>query len=307
MFIERDSRTVAFPLFRNGANSIVEVKIDNSLETSKDSILNKFSIEAELFDSAKWHDSDEYCDLHSSSVAHMELDPSSSTAIFGFLGYVLVGKLESPKLWSAEQPYLYTLVVILKDEFGKVVDCESCQVGIRQVSKAPKQLLVNGHPVILRGVNRHEHHPRLGKTNMESCMVKDLVLMKQNNINAVRNSHYPQHPRWYELCDLFGMYMIDEANIETHGWIRGRDSSRLLHYEGGGARTPSTDIVCPMYMRVWDIVKIAKDPTEMRPLILCEYSHSMGNSNGNIQEYWEAIDNTFGLQGGFIWDWVDQV
>lgn len=341
----------------------VEVKIDNSLETSKDSILNKFSIEAELFDSAKWHDSDEYCDLHSSSVAHMELDPSSSTAIFGFLGYVLVGKLESPKLWSAEQPYLYTLVVILKDEFGKVVDCESCQVGIRQVSKAPKQLLVNGHPVILRGVNRHEHHPRLGKTNMESCMVKDLVLMKQNNINAVRNSHYPQHPRWYELCDLFGMYMIDEANIETHGfydsqhlknptlesswassmmdrvismverdknhaciiswslgnesgygpnhsalagWIRGRDSSRLLHYEGGGARTPSTDIVCPMYMRVWDIVKIAKDPTEMRPLILCEYSHSMGNSNGNIQEYWEAIDNTFGLQGGFIWDWVDQ-
>ncbi|KDO47670.1 hypothetical protein CISIN_1g004315mg [Citrus sinensis] len=268
-----------------------------------------------------------------------------------------------PRLWSAEQPNLYTLVVILKHASGPVVDCESCLVGIRQVSKAPKQLLVNGNPVVIRGVNRHEHHPRVGKTNIESCMVKDLVLMKQNNINAVRNSHYPQHPRWYELCDLFGLYMIDEANIETHGfyfsehlkhptmepswaaammdrvigmverdknhasiicwslgneaghgpnhsaaagWIRGKDPSRLLHYEGGGSRTPSTDIVCPMYMRVWDIVMIAKDPTETRPLILCEYSHAMGNSNGNIHEYWEAIDSTFGLQGGFIWDWVDQ-
>ncbi|GFY94924.1 glycoside hydrolase family 2 protein [Actinidia rufa] len=260
-------------------------------------------------------------------------------------------------------PNLYTLVVCLKDASGHLIDCESCRVGIRQISKAPKQLLVNGHPVIIRGVNRHEHHPRLGKTNLEACMVKDLVLMKQNNINAVRNSHYPQHPRWYELCDLFGMYMIDEANIETHGfdlsgnvkhptqepiwvsammdrvvgmverdknhacifawslgneasygpnhaalagWIRGKDSSRVVHYEGGGSRTTSTDIVCPMYMRIWDIVKVANDPTETRPLILCEYSHAMGNSNGNIHEYWEAIDSTFGLQGGFIWEWADQ-
>ncbi|KAJ0046595.1 hypothetical protein Pint_05265 [Pistacia integerrima] len=338
----------------------VEVKIDTSREASKDSVLANFVIEAALYDTRSWYSHDGISDLLSSNVANIKLSPPSASV--DFPGYVLEGKLEMPRLWSAEQPNLYTLVVILKDASGLVVDCESCLVGIRQVSKAPKQLLVNGHPVVIRGVNRHEHHPRLGKTNLESCMIKDLVLMKQNNINAVRNSHYPQHPRWYELCDLFGMYMIDEANIETHGfyfsghlkhpasepswatammdrvigmverdknhasiicwslgneagygpnhsasagWIRGNDPSRLIHYEGGGSRTPSTDIVCPMYMRVWDIVKIAKNPAETRPLILCEYSHAMGNSNGNLHEYWEAIDNTFGLQGGFIWDWAD--
>ncbi|XP_024021112.1 uncharacterized protein LOC21406722 isoform X1 [Morus notabilis] len=340
----------------------VEVIIDNSLETPKENVLSRFTIEASLYDTEGWYKNDASADLISSNVANMKLN-ISSTARLGFHGYLLSGKLETPKLWSAEQPNLYTLVVILKDASGNVIDCESCIVGIRQVSKAPKQLLVNGRPIMIRGVNRHEHHPRLGKTNIESCMIKDLVLMKQNNFNAVRNSHYPQHSRWYELCDLFGMYMIDEANIETHGfdhsgdvkhptlepswanammdrvigmverdknhaciiswslgnesgygpnhsasagWVRGKDPSRLLHYEGGGSRTSSTDIVCPMYMRVWDIVKIANDPEEKRPLILCEYSHSMGNSNGNIHEYWEAIDNTFGLQGGFIWDWVDQ-
>ncbi|KAJ1413522.1 Immunoglobulin-like fold [Sesbania bispinosa] len=343
------------------AEILVEVKIDNSQETSKDNVLTNYTIEAALFDSGSWYTSDGNPDLLSSNVADIKFQPS--TAPLGFHGYLLVGKLQSPKLWSAEQPYLYTLVVILKDQSGRVVDCESCPVGFRKVCKAHKQLLVNGHAVVIRGVNRHEHHPQVGKANIEACMVKDLVLMKQNNINAVRNSHYPQHPRWYELCDLFGMYMIDEANIETHGfdyckhlkhptlepswatamldrvigmverdknhtciiswslgnesgfgqnhfalagWIRGRDSTRVIHYEGGGSRTPCTDIVCPMYMRVWDMVKIANDPTETRPLILCEYSHAMGNSNGNLHIYWEAIDSTFGLQGGFIWDWVDQ-
>ncbi|KAM7476902.1 hypothetical protein LguiB_024145 [Lonicera macranthoides] len=338
----------------------VEVKIDNSREKTKDDVLTNYNIEAALFDTGGLDGTDS---MISTDVAHLELFKYSGP-VLGFHGYLLVGKLQMPKLWSAEQPNLYTLVVTLKDASGHVVDCESCQVGIRQISKGPKQLLVNGRPVIIRGVNRHEHHPRVGKTNVEACMVKDLVLMKQNNVNAVRNSHYPQHPRWYELCDLFGMYMIDEANIETHGfdlpghtkkhptkepswafsmmdrvvgmverdknyaciiswslgneasygpnhaamagWIRGKDPSRVLHYEGGGSRTVSTDIVCPMYMRVWDIVKIAKDPAETRPLILCEYSHAMGNSNGNLHEYWEAIDSTFGLQGGFIWDWVDQ-
>ncbi|KAG4977461.1 hypothetical protein AAZX31_13G179000 [Glycine max] len=346
------------------AEIMVEVKIDRLQETSKDNVLTNYSIEATLFDSGSWYTSDGNPDLLSSNVADIKLQSSSAPAQpLGFHGYVLTGKLKSPKLWSAEKPYLYTLVVVLKDRSGRIVDCESCPVGFRKVSKAHKQLLVNGHAVVIRGVNRHEHHPQVGKANIESCMIKDLVLMKQNNINAVRNSHYPQHPRWYELCDLFGMYMIDEANIETHhfdyskhlkhptmepkwatsmldrvigmverdknhtciiswslgnesgfgtnhfalaGWIRGRDSSRVLHYEGGGSRTPCTDIVCPMYMRVWDMVKIANDPTETRPLILCEYSHAMGNSNGNLHIYWEAIDNTFGLQGGFIWDWVDQ-
>nr|XP_043631574.1 beta-galactosidase [Erigeron canadensis] len=333
----------------------VEVILDKSLETN---VLTDFKIEATLFDIS----GDKGTDQLSTIVARFELQTPPIQPL-GFHGYRLTGKVQNPKLWSAEQPNLYTLVVSLKDASGNIIDCESCQVGIREISKAPKQLLVNGCPVIIRGVNRHEHHPRIGKTNIESCMVKDLVLMKEYNINAVRNSHYPQHQRWYELCDLFGMYMIDEANIETHGfdlshqfkhptqeplwassmmdrvigmverdknhaciiswslgneasygpnhaamagWIRGKDPSRVVHYEGGRSRTPSTDIICPMYMRIWDCVKIAKDPNETRPLILCEYSHAMGNSNGNIHEYWEAIDSTFGLQGGFIWDWVDQ-
>ncbi|CAH9085204.1 unnamed protein product, partial [Cuscuta epithymum] len=331
----------------------VEVEIDNSYD---DLTLSDFTVEASIYENGGVND-------------HLSVDAThlkftfKSDHYLGFKGYSLVGMLHSPRLWSAEQPNLYTLVITIKDASGHVVDCESCQVGIRQISKAPKQLLVNGQPVILRGVNRHEHHPRVGKTNLESCMVKDLVLMKQNNINAVRNSHYPQHARWYELCDLFGVYMIDEANIETHGymdqprhkhpvlqsswtasmmdrvvgmverdknhacvifwslgnessygpnhaamagWVREKDPSRLVHYEGGGSRTSSTDIVCPMYARVSSIVQIANDPTELRPVILCEYSHAMGNSNGNLHEYWEAIDTTFGLQGGFIWEWVDQ-
>ncbi|KAL3622626.1 hypothetical protein CASFOL_034037 [Castilleja foliolosa] len=346
------------------------MKIENSVETgswfkiSEDKFIASYTVEAEIYDTGSWYTSNEQSNLLSTSVARLQLTNSVDYRL-GFIGYQLIGKLQMPKLWTAEQPNLYTLVVTLKDASGNVVDCESCQVGIRQITKAPKQLLVNGQPVMIRGVNRHEHHPCLGKTNLEPCMVQDLVVMKQNNINAVRNSHYPQHPRWYELCDLFGMYMIDEANIETHGfhlssnvrhptcepvwasamldrvigmvdrdknhaciiswslgneagygpnhaaladdcWVRGKDSTRVVHYEGGGARTSSTDIVCPMYMRVWDMVKIAEDPSELRPLILCEYSHAMGNSSGNIHEYWEAIDSTFGLQGGFIWDWVDQ-
>lgn len=347
------------------ANIQVEVKIDGLKENFEDIDVSIFTMEAMLYDNERLPSciaNEGNVDMTSYAVAHMKykLPPAEQR---GFHGYHLEGKLDNPRLWSSEHPNLYTLVVVLKDASGKLLDCESCQVGIRQVSRAPKQMLVNGHPVVIRGVNRHEHHPRVGKTNLEACMIKDLVLMKQNNINAVRNSHYPQHPRWYELCDLFGFYVIDEANIETHGfddstrfkhptlepcwagsmldrvigmverdknhaciiswslgneagygpnhsalagWIRGKDPSRLLHYEGGGSRTASTDIICPMYMRVWDILKIAKDQSETRPLILCEYSHAMGNSNGNIHEYWKAIDSTFGLQGGFIWDWVDQ-
>ncbi|XP_020579195.1 uncharacterized protein LOC110023894 [Phalaenopsis equestris] len=342
----------------------VEVKLDGLSKYSEETNFANFTIEAALYDNAGYSsvDSDGVFDLSSYEMIHMALE-SPAVDIHGFHGYLLTGKFKEPKLWTSEHPNLYTLVIILNDASGKLLDCESCQVGIRQISRATKQMLINGLPVVIRGVNRHEHHPRTGKTNLEACMIKDLVLMKQYNINAVRNSHYPQHPRWYELCDLFGIYVIDEANIETHGfndsrnfkhptfesawascmldrvvgmverdknhacimawslgnessygpnhgalsgWVRGKDPSRFVHYEGGGSRTLSTDIVCPMYMRVWDMVKIAADPKEIRPLILCEYSHAMGNSNGNIHEYWEAIDSTFGLQGGFIWDWADQ-
>ncbi|CAI5519459.1 unnamed protein product [Closterium sp. Naga37s-1] len=270
-------------------------------------------------------------------------------------------------LWSPDQPHLYTLVVKLADASGRAQQVEAARVGVRRVEVRGRELLVNGRAVEVKGVNRHEHHPQTGKVNIEECMVKDVVEMKRHNVNAVRCSHYPNHSRWYELTDLFGLLVVDEANIETHGfdpdnhlnrkgrqpaedpewaaamgarvmrmcereknhasvvvwslgneagygathdalaaWLRHRDLSRPIHYEGGGSRTTATDIVCPMYMRVPDIKAIAADPKETRPLILCEYAHAMGNSSGNLDAYWDAIESTHGLQGGFIWDWVDQ-
>ncbi|KAJ3688746.1 hypothetical protein LUZ61_017910 [Rhynchospora tenuis] len=342
----------------SGADLKVEVKLDSLKEKSGD--VSSVAIEALLFESATLPDklADEL-----NSIPHSVVDMKIKPGDCGFNGHWLEGKLENPKLWSSEQPNLYTLVVVLKDSSGNVIECESCQVGIRKVALANKQMLVNGCPVVIKGVNRHEHHPRVGKTNIEACMIKDLVLMKQNNINAVKNSHYPQHPRWYELCDLFGVYVIDEPNIDTRGcfshthliddpvygphwisaildrgssmverdknhasiiawslgndgyrnhisamaeWIRERDPTRIIHHDGFGSATNLTDIVCPKYMRVEDIVRKANYVYEKRPLILSEYSHAMGNSNGNIDEYWDAIDSTFGLQGGFITDWVDQ-
>lgn len=345
------------------ANLEVEVTVRAPREvvtSSGDDGLVKYAAEGVLFES--WPKD---TDRDPAAVATLPaLSVVQTTAPVGTHGRVtLSATVGTPHLWSAEDPYLYTLVLQLRDPQGVVVDCEACRIGFRSVRLGRKEVLVNGKPVVIRGVNRHEHHPKVGKTNLEECMVQDVVLMKQHNVNAVRNSHYPQHPRWYELCDLLGLYVVDETNIETHGfdlwqpqnhpasdpewahamlqrvmnmverdknhtcvvfwslgneagygpnhcamagWVRSRDPSRLLHYEGGGSRTGVTDVVCPMYMRVEEMLKIAQDEKELRPLILCEYSHAMGNSNGNIHKYWEAIDKVQGLQGGFIWDWVDQ-
>ncbi|KAK7368714.1 hypothetical protein VNO80_10743 [Phaseolus coccineus] len=214
--------------------------------------------------------------------------------------YVLTRKLQSPKLWSAEKPYLYTLVVVLKGQYGRVVDCESCPVGFRKVSKAHKQLLVNGHVVVIRGVNRHEHHPQVGKANIEILHDQGFGLDEANI--ETHGFDYSKHLKNPTLEPIWASAMLDRVigmlerdknhtciiswslgnefgfgtnHFALAGWIRGQDSSRVLHYEGGGSWTPCTDIVCPMYMRVWDMVKIANDPTETRPLVLCEYSHTM--------------------------------
>jgi beta-galactosidase len=297
--------------------------------------------------------------------------PSRALAGHGATAKISFDMAESgsglPRLWSAETPHLYVLVLSLVDEAGVHIESESCQVGFRSVEVQDRQLLVNGRRVMIRGVNRHEHDPLRGKAVGEASMLTDIRLMKQLNFNACRASHYPNHPRWYELCNEYGLYVMDEANVETHGfdplqnnndvvpanspawtaaildrgarmvgrdrnhpciivwslgnesgygpahlamagYIRARDPSRPIHYEGGGFTTPATDIICPMYPRVAQIEAFAAaaPETELRPGILCEYAHSMGNSTGNFREYWDCFERLPFTQGGFIWDWVDQ-
>ena len=267
--------------------------------------------------------------------------------------------IPSPDPWSAETPILYPVVLTLSDRSGRILESVGCRVGFRKVEIANGRLLINGRRVLLKGVNRHEHDPDRAHVISEESMVKDIRLMKQFNINAVRTCHYPNDPRWYELCDEYGLYLIDEANIESHGmgygekspaknpdwgpahldrtrrmverdknhpsviiwslgneagdginfeatsaWIHGRDRTRPVHYERA-ERRPHTDIVCPMYPRIEDLEAYAVRE-QTRPLIMCEYDHSMGNSTGNLQDYWDVIEKHDQLQGGFIWDWVDQ-
>lgn len=279
--------------------------------------------------------------------------------------------IENPLLWSAETPYRYRLVMVLQDKQGQCLDAEACWTGLREIVIQNGLLKLNGKPLLIRGVNRHEHHPEHGQVMDEATMRQDILLMKQHNFNAVRCSHYPNHPLWYQLCDEYGLYVVDEANIETHGmqpmsrladdprwfgamservtrmiqrdrnhaciiiwslgnesghganhdalwrWVKTTDPSRPVQYEGGGANTAATDIVCPMYARVdedqpfeqvpkWSIKKWVGMPDEHRPLILCEYAHAMGNSLGGFYRYWQAFRQYPRLQGGFVWDWVDQ-
>ncbi|GIL52349.1 hypothetical protein Vafri_8240 [Volvox africanus] len=272
------------------------------------------------------------------------------------------------RLWSAEDPALYYLVLELRHAAHGSLEFESCQLGFRHTEVRHARLLHNGHPVMLRGINRHEWDERRGKALTEEHMIRDILLMKQNNFNAVRCSHYPNIVRWYELCAHYGLYVIDEANLETHGfdptfvdnqsnpannpawapafldramgmygrdknqpavlmwslgneagygpahlamagYLRARDSSRPIHYEGGGSRTPATDIIPPMYARpsqLQALTALVDRGEERRPIMLCEYAHSMGNSTGNLDQYWAAFDSHPSLAGGFIWDWADQ-
>ncbi|ARN56936.1 glycoside hydrolase family 2 TIM barrel-domain containing protein [Sedimentisphaera salicampi] len=269
------------------------------------------------------------------------------------------GELENPKKWTAETPNLYNLIIELEDEKGEVLQAVRCNVGFREIEIKGGQLCVNGQPIYVKGVNRHEHDPHTGHYVSEESMIQDIKLMKQYNINTVRTSHYPNCPQWYDLCDKYGLYVIDEANIESHGmhygkdslakdpswgpahmdriksmlertknhpsviiwsmgneagdgvnfkkasaWIKQRDDSRPVHYEQAHQK-PHTDIVCPMYARIHQLKEYAENHSD-RPLIMCEYAHAMGNSVGNLQDYWDTIESYDVLQGGSIWDWVDQ-
>jgi len=268
--------------------------------------------------------------------------------------------LTAPKLWSSETPNLYTLLLSLKDENGRFVETVSSQVGFRKVEIKNGQLLVNGIRIMVHGVNIHEHNPVTGHYQDRETMMKDIRMMKQLNINSVRCSHYPINLLWMKLCNQYGLFLVDEANIESHGmgegkenmaydaawdamhldrtyslverdknfpaviiwslgnessngpvftktynWIKNRDKTRIVQFEQAGEEA-NTDVVCPMYPSIKYMKEYAARPKVDRPFIMCEYSHAMGNSSGNFQEYWDIIHSSKNMQGGFIWDWVDQ-
>ena len=321
--------------------------------------IKNWTIEAQLYDEQQ----------QAVLSAPMQLPVDSITNFFGRTAYhspygnhkpfSMQATIKNPKKWSAEFPNLYKVLIILKNSEGQVIEAKSVAIGFRKLEWNKEGLKVNGERVILFGVNRHDHHPETGKTVSEENMLEDILLMKRHNINAVRTAHYPNDPRFYDLCDQYGLYVMDEANIETHkmgsyisslpeyaaqmldrgirmverdknhpciiswslgneagtgpnheamaAWIKSRDGSRFLHNEGGQVDNRDVayvDIRSRMYEEL-DIVLETIEKDE-RPMIYCEYAHSMGNSTGHLYKFVDAFRNTPKLIGGFIWDWVDQ-
>lgn len=267
------------------------------------------------------------------------------------------------KTWSAEEPNLYTLAIVLKDRREKTIEATAVKVGFRTSEIKDKQLLINGKPILIKGVNTHEHNELTGQYVPEQLMRKDFELFRKYNVNTVRTSHYPQSELFYKLADEYGIYVINETNIESHAmgyelrvggtlgndprfleshlnrtismverdknhasviiwslgneagngynfyktyqWIKQRDTSRPVQYERAELQWNS-DIFCPMYHSPEQIAEYAQSTHADRPLILCEYAHAMGNSLGNFIDYWNIIRKYPLLQGGCIWDWVDQ-
>lgn len=268
--------------------------------------------------------------------------------------------VDNPLLWSAETPNLYTLTIVLRGADGTEIETIPWRVGFKDVRIAGGELLVNGKPVYLKGVNRHEHDPDLGHYATSERMIQDILMMKRYNINAVRTSHYPNTPEWYSLCDEYGLYVWDEANVESHGYGSGQyqrvsngPDFRQAHVErvsrmverdknhasaivfslgnesGIGDNLEAarkwvkknypdfvvayepmlgmhSDILCPMYTKPWEIPPMRKGIGARKPFIMVEYMHAMGNSVGDLQSYWELFEANKGMQGAFIWDWVDQ-
>ncbi len=267
--------------------------------------------------------------------------------------------LADVKKWSAEQPNLYQLLLTLKDASGDIIEVIRQDIGFRKVEIKNKQLMVNGQPINVKGVNLHEHNELTGHVQDLETMMKDISLMKTHNINTVRTSHYPEPEMWYKLCNKYGLYLIDEANIESHGmgygpeslakqpewgkahmyrtenmyqrdknqpsviiWSLGNEAGNGINFEAtykylkeiDGTRPvqfeqahggDNTDIFCPMYATIDFMERYAQNDPQ-KPLIQCEYAHAMGNSVGNLQDYWDLIESYDVLQGGCIWDWVDQ-
>ncbi|MGX1366372.1 beta-galactosidase [Streptomyces canus] len=264
----------------------------------------------------------------------------------------------APKLWSAEHPNLYTAVLRLRDPAGRVIETLSHRVGLREFALKDGLMRINGKPVSFRGTNRHEMHPDRGTALTRADLVKDITIIKRMNINSVRTSHYPNNPLWLELADEYGLYLVDETNLETHGirgeypgnhpdwsaacvaraqnmvhrdknhasvviwslgneagggstfvnmrdWIKSYDTTRVVQYEGDDRPTIS-DIRSEMYDSPARVEQHAKNTADTRPYVMIEYCHAMGNSNGNFKKYWDIVRRYPVLQGGWIWDFVDQ-
>lgn len=336
--------------YKNGSLS-VEVSLKNLSSTS----VNNQKLEAKLVDAS------------GRNVFVKELKVNFDANKINTINFSQ--NVTNPKLWSSEAPNLYTLLLTLKNEKGNIIESVSTEIGFRKVELKGGQVLVNGVRILFHGVNIHEHNPVTGHYQDEATMMKDIKLMKQLNINAVRLSHYPNNVTWMKLCNKYGLYLVDEANIESHGmgvegqpliwmnpktnpghlpewhaahmdriyslverdknqpavlfwslgnesangpvfhdaykWIKNRDKTRLVQFEQA-KENENTDIVCPMYPKIEYMKEYAERKEVKRPFIMCEYSHAMGNSNGNFQEYWDIIRGSKNMQGGFIWDWVDQ-
>jgi beta-galactosidase len=379
-----------------------ELQVDVQLELSRDEpIPNDISGEIQLFDPsgrAVWK---------TPLSTALNRPPKRNSHQQDRLTLRWQKSVRRPRLWSHENPALYTVAVTVHTPDGSFHT--TVRTGFRHLKVGQRNLLINGQRILIHGVNRHDHHPVTGKAVPYETMLQDVQMMKQHNINAVRTSHYPNDPRWLDLCDEYGLYVIDEANLESHdfhnvlcrderfatawldrvmrmvvrdknhpsiiawslgnesgygpnhdaaaGWVRHYDPTRLLHYEGaiseGQSRlsfahgTRVTDLICPMYAHVDALVRWSDLCTEAlaarkddrpwgseldrvaelssgrrqedfghrleraplhpleRPLILCEYSHAMGNSNGSLHDYYEVFETKPGIQGGFIWEWLD--
>lgn len=288
-------------------------------------------------------------------MAGQKAGAPAGTALFKLDG------LEVPA-WSAENPHLEELIVELLDSEGAIVDSTKYMVGFRRVEIVGRDLLVNGKRILIQGVNRHDFDPQTGRVISRERMREELSLLKKFNFNAIRTSHYPNDPYFLDLCDEYGFYVVDEADVEGHGsasviaddprylevivervkrmvlrdrdhasviiwslgnetgygaahdaaaaWVRRTDSTRPIHYEGAIALDwhsghAVTDILCPMYPAFASLEAHARDAKADRPLIACEYAYSQGNATGGLADYWRLFETLPGLQGGFIWEFLD--
>ncbi|HEY0379788.1 MAG TPA: glycoside hydrolase family 2 TIM barrel-domain containing protein [Pyrinomonadaceae bacterium] len=320
----------------------LKAKVRNSTDSE-----GRFSLEAKLLDDR-------------GAVVATAPTAAWSAPAGGELAVELTSEVANPKKWSAEEPNLYTLLLTLKDSRGRVLEVIPWRLGFKTSEIRNGQILVNGRPIHIKGVNRHEHDPDLGQVMTRARMIEDIVLMKRHNINAMRTSHYPNTEEWYALCDEYGLYVQDEANIESHGyganekqrisdhedftdahvarvsrmferdknhasiflfslgneagfgrnfeaaraWVKTNYPEFPLVYEPGASI--HSDAFNPMYTKPQEIAPYYEQKGAGRPFYLVEYAHSLGNSTGNLQEYWDVLESRPEFQGGFIWDWVDQ-